>query len=568
MIRAHSIKLLFFFLFSFITYASAHAQILKSINPFKREDNADKQPEINQQALSQLRSDVSYLASDKLEGRKMGTRGALETVNYLERRFQQIGLAFYGSTYRRSFKFISGKEMSPETKMYINDKPVLVPYEAFPFAFSAATPTAEKFILPESEEPDNYWVIPLYQNAREANDPAFNWEKTAYNMATEALARGAEGVILYDSYGSAHSPKLTTQTNYKTLDIPVWWLGKKAYDEHLKGLKTIRPLKINTSFREIYNDGINLFGYIDNHAAQTVIIMANYDGLGMDNGRPVPGANNNASGVAALLDIAAQIRSSNLKKYNYVFAALTGGNNDHIGARLFVDAKNFDASKIAYAIDLERVGRLSSTKSLTIGGTGSAAWKPVLNKLSNNNNFKWNYENAGSLKGDYMNVYEKKIPYLYFFTGYNDDDNTPNDIATKINYTGLYKISGYVFSLLQQMENEAAPKYRQVTEAESVVSGNATNVNNEIKNPVAKVSLGIIPDADSKDGVKVVSVTKGRAADNAGIKANDIIIQMGIYPIRDISNYDDALTKFEPGKRALVKVKRNDRMLNFTITFQ
>src|SRR5690606_27150451 len=104
-----------------------------------------------------------------------------------------------------------------------------------------------------------------------------------------------------------------------------WIVRKHAYEKHMKGLKTIRQIRMNTAFRNIYGDAANIFGMVDNNAPQTVLIFAHFDGEGIDaSGRLYPGANDNASGVAAMLRLAALVRKSNLNKYNYLFAAFSG----------------------------------------------------------------------------------------------------------------------------------------------------------------------------------------------------------------------------------------------------
>lgn len=543
----------------------ASAQILNNINPFKK-DNATKEKseaEANPAVVAQLRNDVVALSSDKMMGRKTGTKGELVAVDYIEKRFQAIGLEFYGTTYRRSYKFISGREVSPETKISINDKKLLVPFEAFPLSFSAAV-QAENFVLPNSLEPNNFWVIPLYESAGEAAQADFDWEKAAYDKTVEAIDRGASGVIFYDSYGAKNLPKLTTTSRFAQVDVPVWIVQKKVYDEQLKGLKTMRSINVNAAFRDVYGDGTNIMGYINNSAQKTVIVMAHYDGLGMGNSILYPGANSNASGVAAMFNMAQEVRKSSFNKYNYLFVAFSGGEMDQIGARKFVEAKNFDSSKIAYILNLDMVGAYNAKDGLTIGGVGTAnPWRTILRKIPNN--IKMNMESKGSLVSDHLPFYNKGVCYLYFFSSYTNDYNSATDLATKLNYKGLYDISEFGFSVLKQMEAEETPKFKKALD-EVAVNNNPSHGQSQ---PVYKVSLGIIPDPNSQnDGVIISDVTPGKPAALAGLMKNDVIIQIGAFPIQNIQSYMDALSKFEPGKKTIIKIKRSSRLQQYTVVFQ
>lgn len=548
--------------------ASAQLNFLKKQEP--------KTTAVNAEEMAQLSKDVAQLASPQMEGRKAGTKGEMMALNYIERRFQTIGLSFFQNKYRRNFKFIAGREWSPETRMYFHNEALKVPEEAFPMPFSA-TGESEAYILPNSLEPGNVWVIPLFDNQAMADNPDFDLEKYTYQQSLAAIDRGATGVVFYDAYGGKNIPASLSETQHNSLGIPVWIVRKPTYEKHLKGLKTIRQIRMNTTFRNIYSDATNIFGMVNNNAPLTVLIFAHFDGDGVDaSGRLYPGANNNASGVAAMLRLAALIRKSDLNKYNYLFAAFSGGNMDAVGVQKYMEASNFKASEIAYTINLDQVGLMNTAQQLIIGGTGTSGnWKSALQKVPHT--LKPVYQNLGDLNSGHVEFYKQRIPYLYFYTGIDAYDHTPNDVVTRINFKGLYSISDYVFGLIRQMETEIRPIFQETSDEvintpvieEDKATAQATPAGQSASSPYP-VSLGISPDINDGDdeGVTIATVAPGKSASVAGLIKNDVITQIGDYPVKNIQDYMDALTKFNHGAKTTVKIKRGGRIQQYNITFQ
>ncbi len=542
------------------------AQNLNSLIPFKKNNTeAPTAPDV-----TQLRTDLTSLSAPEMEGRKVGTRGEQLAMAYIERRFQALGLEFFETGYRRNFKFISGQEVSPESRMFIRDKMIKVPDNAYPMPFSPLG-TFENYILPGSTEVGSFWALPLYSNLSEANATSFDFEKQVYERALDAQNAGATGVFFYDNFGGKNTKGYTSNTSYPTLNIPVWIITNSAYDASLRDLHTIGYLTATIGFRPIYSDATNIMGFINNRAAKTVIIMSNYDGVGKMSNLESPGSNDNASGVAGMLEVAKQIRKASLTKYNYLFVGFSGGKMKLSGAKKFVEAKNFEPSKIAYIIDLEQIGSLSSQKTLTIGGVGSSLnWKSVLSKVTSG--LKLNQLNSGDLQSEYLEFEAKKIPYLYFTTANNAPVEAVDDNITKINFLGLYDVSNFIFNFIKQMEMETAPFFKEPVEPASTNTTASNrylgNDNKSSKNTGAPVSIGIAPDLKSNDGVLIANVAFKKAGYIAGLKAGDVIIQIGPYPIKNIEDYNSALTKFNVGNQAPIKVKRTNTIRQFYIKFQ
>ncbi|WP_118949984.1 M20/M25/M40 family metallo-hydrolase [Taibaiella helva] len=557
----------FLMVLSWVTTAQlAGAQIWKKILPDKdKKEEKQQVPDENAEAvIQQLRADINYLASDQLEGRRTGTKGEALAGMYIEKRMGQIGLLPYGQNYRRPFRFEWGEELTPELRFSISNKYISVPEDAFPAPFSAAAKD-ENYVLPESMEANSPWLISLYESEADANNAHFDWEKQTFDRARKAAERGATSVLFYDKYGSKYFPAFPKRSDYESLDIPVMVLGKKVYDQYIKEMKVMQPVMMNVTFRKEYRTGTNIVGYINNNAAQTVIIGAHYDHLGYgedgssraaDGVKAVHnGADDNASGVGALLAVAAKIRqSATMKKYNYLFIAFSAEELGLLGSKAFVNDKDFNRKKAAYMINMDMVGRLSPDRKLTIGGMGtSPVWPGVVASIGSN--FKIVKDSSGIGPSDHTSFYNDSIPVLFFFTGTHSDYHKPSDDAAKINFVGTKDIVNYVFGITTAMEKQPSPLF-------------TTTRNTAMTRTSFKVTLGIMPDYSYQEGgVRIDGVIDGKPAAKAGLKQGDIVLQMGAIKINGMQSYMEALGSFNPGDKTTIKVKRGPTVQEFPLVF-
>lgn len=543
---------------------TAEAQIWKKILPDKESKAQQAQDEDAQAVIKQLKADIVYLASDQLEGRRTGTKGEALAGMYIERRMGEIGLQPFGRSYRRPFKFEWGKELTPELRFSINNRYISVPEDAFPASFSAAG-RDENYVLPESREANSPWIIPLYETSADASNPHFDWEKETFDRAKAAVERGATSVLFYDEYGSKYFPSYTKRSDYESLTVPVMLVGKKAYDQHIKEMKVMQPLMVNITFRKEYRDGTNIVGYIDNNAPQTVVVGAHYDHLGYgedgssrmtEKGKAVHnGADDNASGVGALLAVAAKVKQSpSLKKYNYIFIAFSAEELGLLGSKAFVKEKDFDAKRAAYMINMDMVGRLGQDRKLTVGGVGtSPSWPVVIGAVGNN--FKITKDSSGIGPSDHTSFYNEGIPVLFFFTGTHTDYHKPGDDAMKINYPGTKDVVNYVYGIIASMDKQPSPLF---TKTRNTMAGRTS----------FKVTLGIMPDYSYQDGgIRIDGVIDGKAASRAGLQQGDVILQMGTIKVNGMQSYMEALGAFNPGDKTTVKVKRGPTVQEFPVVF-
>ncbi|TMM29947.1 M28 family peptidase [Polaribacter aestuariivivens] len=308
--------------------------------------------------------------------------------------------------------------------------------------------------------------------------------------------------------------------------------------------------------------GNNVIGYIDNKAENTIIIGAHYDHLGFggegslyrDSIKAIHnGADDNASGIAILLNLAAKLKKKNTNN-NYLFMGFSGEEMGLLGSNYFVKNPTINTKKVSYMINMDMVGRLKKDSALAVYGTGtSPIFKQVLK--SYNNNFKLIQQESGVGPSDHTSFYLADIPVLHFFTGQHEDYHKPGDDSEKLNYDGMYLIADYIFNIITDLDNNGKLAFRKTK--------------NESENsPRFKVGLGVIPDYmfDGK-GMRIDGISEDKPAQKAGLQKGDIVIKLGDSTVTNMVSYMRALSVFEKGNTTKVIVKRGDTEVEKEINF-
>ncbi|MGC6285069.1 MAG: DUF4910 domain-containing protein [Polaribacter sp.] len=308
--------------------------------------------------------------------------------------------------------------------------------------------------------------------------------------------------------------------------------------------------------------GNNVIGYLDNKAENTVIIGAHYDHLGYggegslfrDTIKAVHnGADDNASGVALLLDLAKKLKGKNTNN-NYLFMAFSGEEMGLLGSNYFVKNPTIDTKKVSYMINMDMVGRMKKDSSLAVYGTGtSPIFKQVLK--AHNNSFKLIQNESGVGPSDHTSFYLADIPVLHFFTGQHSDYHRPSDDIETLNYEGMAKISNYIFDIISDLDDNGKLAFRKTK-------------NESDKTPRFRVGLGVVPDYlfDGK-GMRIDGVSDDKPAQRAGLKKGDIVIQLGDSLVTDMMSYMRALSTFKKGDKTKVVVKRGKESVEKSISF-
>jgi aminopeptidase YwaD len=524
----------------------------------------------NLRLQNNLKGHVSFLADDKLEGRRTGTPGEKLAMEYISEQFQEIGLGPLGSDgYYQPFDVNDGKQMTTLNSFIINEES-LTPgkdYFAFPFSPNMSIEALPAISVLEADMP---WFIDLEEIMESnKNNPHFDLNEFILTTAKKSKDKGAAAVIFYNS--SSIEDKLAFNAKDKTekLSIPVLYVSGPAAKKYFSDPSATLHMKMKIEIGDKKRTGHNVIGYIDNGADRTVIIGAHFDHLGYgEDGNSMirnaekpsihNGADDNASGTAAMIELARILKNSTAKKNNYLFIAFSGEELGLFGSKYFTEKPTINLAKVNYMINMDMVGRLNdSSKVLTVGGFGTS---PEWNKLiypSVKPSFNIKIDSSGTGPSDHTSFYRKDIPVLFFFTGLHTDYHKPSDDYDKINYSGEAEIIGFITKVIAAADKlDQKLVFTKTRETQTTTSARFS------------VSLGIMPDYTfSGTGVRADGVSEGRPAAKAGLKTGDIITKLGDHKINTLENYMQALGKFKKGEKTTVEFKRGNENLKATVEF-
>ncbi len=518
--------------------------------------------------ITALQTHIGFLADDKLEGRRTGTAGEKLAYEYISKQFNEVGLMAKGEngTFIQPFEVFEGKEINPATHLTINGFNLMLDRDYFPFTFSAngKLTASASMALPESE---SVWFWDLKQTLDEnKNNPHFDLEDAIIKKVNDVAKKGAAALLIHNSSEIKDELKFDPKSKTEVAKIPVLFINKDIKTKFLHDDLSFVDFKLEVAIGDKKRTGHNVVGYIDNGAANTVILGAHYDhlGFGEDHNSLFTGAepqihngaDDNASGTAALIELGKQLKSSNLKNNNYLFIAFSGEELGLYGSKYYTENPTIDFTKANYMINMDMVGRLNeSTHGLTIGGYGtSPVWGQQLS--TNDKYLKISFDSSGSGPSDHTSFYRKDIPVLFFFTGAHSDYHKPSDDADKINYKGELVLIKYIYNVIEKTNDKGKLAFTKTREAQA--QGRRS----------FSVSLGIMPDYTfSGTGVRADGVSEGKVAEKAGIKTGDVILQIGDFKTSDVQGYMQALGKFKKGDAAKVTVNRSAEELVFDIIF-
>jgi len=519
--------------------------------------------------LANLQSHIKFLSDDKLEGRRAGTAGEKLANDYIVSQFTAIGLQPKGSEgWLQAFDISDGKQINPTTHLLINNYDLKLESDYFPLNISAnkSTEAAVSIALAEKGVP---WFLDLKEVIDENKDnPHFDLPEAIKAKAIKAAEKGASAYIVYNTSGVADNIKFSPKERTETVSIPVLYVTEAARKKYLNDQQANLDIKLKVDIGEKKRTGHNVAGYLDNGAATTVVIGAHYDHLGYgEDGNSMlrtgeklihNGADDNASGTAAMIELARLMKASKDKKNNYLFLAFSAEELGLNGSKYFADHPTIDLAKTTYMINMDMVGRLNdSTKVLTVGGYGTSPWwGSYFASNKSNKYFTLKFDSSGTGPSDHTSFYRKDIPVLFFFTGLHGDYHRPSDDFDKINYVGEVMIIKLVGEIIKSTSQQDKLAFAKTRETQTTTSARFS------------VSMGIMPDYTYAGiGVHVDGVTDGRPAQKAGIQKGDVLIQLGDHPIGTVEAYMQALGKFKKGDKAKVKYKRGEAVTETEVQF-
>lgn len=528
--------------------------------------------------LDQMRYDVQYLASDLLEGREAGTPGEKLAVDYIAAKFGNLGLMPYGdgASYIQPFTFSADPVLGANTSLQIartnlklDEHYAVMPFSANGLARGKVKKVGYGIQAPElqyddyADEDVEGWIAAIAIGSPDGIHPHSKYlaHHDLAARATKAAELGAAGVIFYNDDVKVENPDLRFSAKVGPCPIPAFFLKGDRYHQYII---TGEPFVGHADVQRPQRTAYNVVGMVDNGKDDVVVIGAHLDHLGWgDEGslhrgeRAIHnGADDNASGIALLLALAADIvEMDHLRANDYLFIAFSGEEKGLYGSNHWTKHPTVPISTLNYMINLDMVGRLDTTNVIGVNGVGtSPAWAEVERTLVAD--LKPKTTTSGIGPSDHTSFYLQGVPAIHFFTGTHADYHKPTDDIDKVEFNGMLRIMRYIEALISSLNDDGKIAF---TKTGDVSTGNA---------PRFKVTLGVVPDYlyDGK-GMRIDGITEGRPAAVAGLTVGDIVVRLGAVEVTDMMAYMKALSLFNKGDTVPVIVLRDGTELNVQVTF-
>ncbi|WP_051417281.1 M20/M25/M40 family metallo-hydrolase [Sediminibacterium salmoneum] len=512
---------------------------------------------------SNLQKHVQYLADDKLEGRRTGTAGELLAMEYITAQYKSLGIEPKGTNgFVQEFEINEGLQLDEQNRFKINGQALMLQDEYFPLAFSARKSAQGKPALALSE-PGQPWFKDLKEVLEEnKQNPHFDIEEAIKKLANDAAVKKATAFIIYNSGTQVDNVQFNKNDVSQPLAIPVIYVKPTAVKKYFSDLSASLQIELQVSLSNKVRKARNIIAYINNNAANTVVLGAHYDHLGYGEDKNAldavhevhNGADDNASGTAALLELARKWKTQSPKQNNYLLMHFSGEELGLMGSKYWLENPTIQ-TKANYMINMDMVGRYDTARKLTIGGYGtSPVWGNMVPELAKNLAFK--LDSAGTGPSDHASFYRKDIPVLFFFTGSHPDYHKASDDWEKINYKGINEIVQLVYKIVETTDAKGKIEFTKTREQQM---GRSTRFT---------VSLGVIPDYGyTGTGMRIDGASAGKLAEKIGLKAGDVLLQLGDYKFVDVNSYMQSLSKFKKGDKTKLIYKRGTEEISVEIEF-
>ena len=560
------------------------------------------------QQPDRIQQDVKHLASDALEGRRTGTKGATEAARYIAREFERLGLkpvatstAGNGSASRflQRFPYIGGISLGKTNALTLGQNKLEPGIDWLPLGFSSSARIEGGLVFvgygitATQMNHDDYAnanatgkIAIALQGMPDGKNPHGQFEsfQGVRWKAVAARNAGAKGLIVIATEPNFKDDRLTKLV-YDNRDgdaaLPVLIISRQAADRvlSLSGL-SLSKLEQAPSSRALTGEislttdivrnevpAYNVIGMLEGSdpllKKEAIIIGAHYDHLGRGgegSGSLAPrsgeihyGADDNASGTAGVLELARLFSTQTPKpKRTIVFMAFGGEEEGLLGSNYYVNHPLLPLANTVAMINMDMIGRMKDSK-LVIGGVGTAKeWRDI---MAAEKSFQLTLNEDGFGPSDHSSFYAKQIPVLFFWTGTHTDYHKPSDTFEKINYDDEARILGLVARIVNQLDT--ADKRLTYTTAKSDATPRTGGF---------RVFLGTIPSyADSDNGLLLDGVRDDSPAAKAGLKAGDRIVKIGTRDIKNVYDYTAALGEMKAGEEYAIEVLRGTERLSLKI---
>jgi hypothetical protein len=555
-----------------------------------------------------------------MEGRGDDTKGLSRATSMLEKRYKSLGLKPAGTHgFLQPFTVITGARLRGDTKLAVHEndsrRELALNRDFVPFSFSASGradgaivfvgfgATAPEFGYDDYAGMDVKGKIVLVLRY----EPSFFAERGGHQGLTQhsqvitkainARDHGAKAMILVNGklgdgeedlltrFGSVSGPEnagiILLQVKNAVADD---WLksskgslanaqaeiehgGKPASVALPDNLRVAAQVEIETT-RATVN---NVLAYLPGETDEYVILGAHYDHLGYGNydslapsqiGQIHPGADDNASGTAGLLELARILAPERGKlRRGILLESFAGEELGLLGSAEWVKNPTLPLTKAVAMLNMDMIGRIHDGK-VYVGGVGTGSSFPgVMEQAAANSGFKMEYSQGGYSSSDHTSFVGKQIPVLFFFSGLHSDYHKPSDTWEKIDPNAAARLVDVIAKATVELASaEDRPQFKVVVEDKPAAGGGGSGYG---------PYFGSIPDfGQVETGVRFSDVKPNSPAAKAGLKGGDILVQFGDKPIKNLYDFTDALRRSKIGDVVQVTVVRDGKPMTVPVKLE
>ncbi len=543
-----------------------------------------------------VKADVQWLAAPQREGRGIGTKGLAEAGAYLEQRLTGLGL----KAARDEFPVTTAVSLGADNALKLGG--IAAAAEDFaPVAWSGQGKAKGKLVLVGYglEDPtlglDEYKgldvkgkIVVVRRFVPETEKP-FSAEEARRSgdlrkKAFTARNHGAKALLVVDwplaPFGAPKDWALPSEAKAPSLrpegtgdaGIPVIMVSRRALENAWPKLEKKQSIDAELSVALVFEqtDAFNVVATLPGTVPglPPLFIGAHYDHLGMggpdslapEKNEPHPGADDNASGVAAVLEVAQMLKAAPLTR-DVHFILFSGEETGVLGSSHFTRAHGALLKGSPAMLNLDMVGRLRQNNLTVLGFDSADGWKPVIDAACAKARVVCTSSGDGYGPSDHTSFYSEGLPVLHFFTGVHSDYHKPSDVPSKVNYAGTAQVAVTVAEVARRLDDPLTKLAYKKTPMPA--RGDVRTFG---------ASLGTVPDyAGPPNGLKGVllsDVRPGGGAEKGGMRKGDVIIKLGKTEVRSVEDLMFVLMGAKPGESVSAQVLRDGKQVQLEVTFQ
>ena len=569
--------------------------------------------------------DVKYLASPELRGRATGSPELEKAADFLSGKYRAFGLKpVDGGGYYQAFDVTTSAKPGPANHLSVKENGHIdrlqFQKDYVPLNFSHSGPLSGPMVFagygitaPEYKYDDyagidakGKIVIVLRHEPQEADEKSvfggkqFTTHAQFTSKASNAKMHGAAGVILVNDtpshrdtedklavFGSVEGPDDAGLPFIQVKEaVAAKWFeaaGKhidriiEGIDHDLKPESFVFPQSIqadgNVDLERLVKTVHNVAAYLPGTTAEYVILGAHYDHLGLGGqfslapsmtGTIHPGADDNASGTAGVIELARYFAQQPKQKRGILFLNFAGEEQGLLGSAWWAAHPELPLENAVAMLNMDMIGRAKNGKLFVGGAATGANLRQLIDRLlPQHPDLKVDFsEGPESGSSDHTSFIAKKVPSLFFFSGLHADYHKPSDTWDKIDAPDAVKVLQLVADITEHLrEQDGRPEFVKPVVVSHGGSGDG--------GPVSGYGpwFGSAPDfGEGIQGVKFADVTGGSPAQKAGLLAGDVMVQFDGKPIQNLYDFTYALRGKKPGDEVTVKVMRNGKPLEVKVT--